>query len=238
MPRRMGLRSSKTQHRSRSASPPKHANRDDSQQHTPPRPLRREKRKLPQRETPLTEDPPHRVYPSGSVIPDSQEDLPSQRYPSGSIIPDSQEDPTDLELPDADFDDEYQYLPDYSSTRVEIGYPSPELTDPEEEAVEDCDSLAVEVPDSQPLRAADSDTELDESAESFETVDTEIIPGGVRLAHVSIFADPVPCLLFHPHSLHPAHTSLMNHLPRYHRMSFLFSDPAPLIFATSFFHIV
>ena len=168
--------STKSNRHSLSHSPQRRTDTRDDEQHTAPEPsagapphiLRESLLQVAEE----VEERPRQSRLSGRVIPDSQEDPTDSDFftddtnriqSSGRVIPDSQEDPADFDFSADDTEDEL--LPEQATASSRYQCSDSGDTDVEEE-------------DPQVLRAI-ADGYL--ATQSYNTEDTVLIPGGVKL---------------------------------------------------------
>jgi len=110
----------------------------------------------PPRRTDTPENVQHTTAVAGA---DAAEDRPPTARPRGSVIPDSQENPSDLEFSGDDLEDDLEAEQPTAGTKDQ-----PSNAGTEED-----------------LGAQQALPEVDDSQDSFNTVDTVIIPGGTKL---------------------------------------------------------
>lgn len=143
------LRSSTSEHRSRSLSPLRPTDTSENVQHT----------------TPVAGPgaPPQLLQEPSLQVTEAAEDRPPPARPRGRVIPDSQENPSDLDFSDDEAKDDLE--DDLEAEQVTAGIKDqPSNSSTEED-----------------LEAPQAVLEVGDSQDSFETVDTVIIPGGVKL---------------------------------------------------------
>lgn len=143
------LRSSTSEHRSRSLSPLRPTDTSENVQHTTP--------------VAGARAPPQPPQELSLPVTEAAEELPLPARPRGRVIPDSQENPSDLDFSDNETEDDLE--DDLKAEQVTAGTKDqPPKSNTEED-----------------LEAPQAVLEVGDSQDSFKTVDTVIIPGGVKL---------------------------------------------------------